>query len=46
LTQKLINVQTRYGIRFATPDALAFWQWLALCKVRSSEARCVSPAYI
>jgi len=28
------------------PNALAFWQWLALCKVRSSEARCVSPAYI
>ena len=46
LTQKLINVQTRSGIRFATPNALAFWQWLALCKVRSSEARCVSPAYI
>jgi len=28
------------------PDALAFWQWLALCKLRSNEARCVSPAYI
>ena len=28
------------------PNALAFWQWLALSKLRSNEAKCVSPAYI
>ena len=44
LTLRMITF--RSGIRFASPNALAFWQWLTLSELRSNKAKCASPAYI